>query len=244
MEKMDVMLEPLRAFLIQLGEFIPKIIFVIVILIVGWLIAKAIKLAVLKGLHKINFHVLTQRNGMDGFLQQGGTKIDTSHILGWLVFWLVILAALVLASNSVGLAYVTDLLARVALLVARVVLALVILVFGFYFAYFIDTSITGYGREVRLPDAELIGRLARLVVIGFISLIALDYLNIGGDLIRQIFLIVLAGVVLALSLAFGLGGRDWAARLLARWWPYRDGRKDLLKEEREEHEGRDRGDQA
>jgi hypothetical protein len=235
MNQVDVMLEPVRVFLIQMGEFMPKIFLVIVILIIGWLIAKAIKMAAIKGLNKINFHVLSQRSGMDGFLQQGGTRTDMSHILGWLIYWLVIVAALILASNSVGLAYVTELLGRAALLISRIILAVIILVLGCYFAYFIKTSIVGYGKEVRLPDAELMGRLARLAIIAFITLIALDQLNIGGDLIRQSFLIILAGVVLALGLAFGLGGRDWAAGLLAEWWPHRHLRKELHNETQEKN---------
>ena len=230
MEKMDVMLEPLRAFLIQFGQLMPKMLFVILILIGGWLIAKTVKLAVVKGLQKINFHVLTQRSGLDGFLQQGGTKSDTSRILAWMIYWLVILAALVLASNSVGLAYVTDLLGRAALLLARLVLAVVILVFGCYFAYFVDHSITAHARDTKLPDAILLGRLARLAIIAFIALIAFDHLDLGGELIRDSFLIILAGVVLALALAFGLGGKEWAAGLLQRWWPHRDAREDLDKE--------------
>jgi hypothetical protein len=47
----------------------------------------------------------------------------------------------------------------------------------------------------------------------------LDQMNVGGDIVRQSFLILLAGVVFALALAFGIGGRDWAAALLERWWP-------------------------
>jgi hypothetical protein len=52
-------------------------------------------------------------------------------------------------------------------------------------------------------------------------LIALEQMQIGGDIVRMSFLIVLAGAVFALSLAFGLGGKSWAAELLERWWPRR-----------------------
>jgi hypothetical protein len=55
--------------------------------------------------------------------------------------------------------------------------------------------------------------------VAFVALMALDQVRIGGEIVRQSFLIILAGVVLALALAFGLGGRDWAARRLERWWP-------------------------
>jgi hypothetical protein len=54
-----------------------------------------------------------------------------------------------------------------------------------------------------------------------VVLIALDQVNIGGDIVRQSFLIILAGAVFALALAFGLGGKEWAAELLERWWPRR-----------------------
>jgi hypothetical protein len=48
---------------------------------------------------------------------------------------------------------------------------------------------------------------------------ALDQVSIGGDVVRHSFLILLAGVVLGLALAFGIGGQKWAAGMLERWWP-------------------------
>jgi len=61
--------------------------------------------------------------------------------------------------------------------------------------------------------------VAQYALIAFVVLIALDQMNVGGDIVRQSFLILLAGVVFALALAFGIGGKDWAAGLLERWWP-------------------------
>jgi hypothetical protein len=221
MEQVNLLLEPLRVFLHQLGEFLPKLLLAIIIVVAGWLIAKAVRLAVVKGLRAINFHVLTERVGIDSFLQQGGTRADTTRILGTLIYWLVILAALILAFNSLGLAHVAGLLERVALFIPRLIVAIVILAFGLYFARFIDYSVTTYSKNVELSDAELLGRLARYAVMMFVALIALDQLDIGGNIIRESFLIILAGVVLALALAFGLGGQGWAAALLERWWPKR-----------------------
>jgi hypothetical protein len=50
-------------------------------------------------------------------------------------------------------------------------------------------------------------------------LIALDQIKVGGDIVRESFLVILAGVVFALALAFGLGGKDWAAERIEQWWP-------------------------
>jgi hypothetical protein len=50
-------------------------------------------------------------------------------------------------------------------------------------------------------------------------MIALSQIEVGGDIVQRTFLVILGGVVLALALAFGIGGKDWAAALLERWWP-------------------------
>jgi hypothetical protein len=146
-------------------------------------------------------------------------------VLAVLVYWLVILAALVIAFNGLGLTYITDLIGKVVLFVPKVIVALLILAFGAYFAAFIGGTIAAYCRNVGMRDAELLGRLARYAIIVFVVLIALDQVSVGGDIIRQSFLILLAGLVFALALAFGIGGRDWAARMLEQWWP-RPGRDD------------------
>jgi hypothetical protein len=219
MEQVSMVLEPVRAFLIQLGEFLPKLIIAVIILLIGWLLAKAIKLAVVKGLRSINFNVVTERAGIDNFLQQGGAKTDTIDILGILVYWLVILAALMIAFNSLGLALVTELIGRIAMFVPKVMVAVLVLVFGAYFSRFIDNAITTYGKNVGIEDAELLGRLARYAIMVFVVLIALEQVQVATELVRLSFLILLAGVVLALALAFGIGSQNRAAELLERWWP-------------------------
>ena len=219
MNEFDVLLAPVRAFLVQAADFLPRLAIAFVVVIAGWFVAKAAKFAIVKGLRAVNFHVLTQRAGLDGFLRDGGIHTDTTEILGLLVYWLVILGALVIGFNSLGLIYVTDLLGRVILFVPKVMVALLVLTFGAYFARFIANAITAYCRNVHIQDADLLGRLAQYAILTFVVLIALDQVNIGGDIVRQSFLIILAGVVFALALAFGLGGKEWAAELLERWWP-------------------------
>jgi hypothetical protein len=219
MDQVDVMLAPVRAFLVQVGAFLPSLAVAIVVLLLGYLLAKAARFAVQRGLHAINFHVLSSRSGLDGFLQRGGTTADTATVLAVLVYWLVILAALVVAFNGMGLAHVTDLLSRVMLFVPKVIVAVLILAFGAYFARFVANAVVTYCRGVGIRDAEPLGVLARYAIMVFVVMIAFDQLDIGGRIISWAFLIVLGGLVLALALAFGLGGQRWAAAHLERWWP-------------------------
>src|SRR5947209_6442396 len=171
MERIDVMMEPVRTFLAQVGEFFPKVLLAIIILLAGWLIAKAVRFAVVKALRAINFNVLTEKAGIDAFLKQGGGETDTTDILGLLIYWLTILTALMIASNSVGLIAVTELVVRVVLFVPKVIVAIVILAFGAYFARFIGMSVTAYCKSLDMPDAALFGRLALYALVFFVVMV-------------------------------------------------------------------------
>ena len=221
MNQIDWSLEPVRAFLLRAGEFVPRILLALVIVVVGWMLAKMVRFAIVKGLRAVNFHVLTERAGMDSFLRDGGIRADTTEILAMLFYWLAILASLVIGFNLLGLEYITDLLGRVLWFLPKVMVALLILAFGAYFARFIGNAVQAYCRNVHLQDADILGRIAQYAILAFVVLIALDQVDIGGEIVRQTFLIVLAGLVFALALAFGLGGKEWAAEMLERWWPRR-----------------------
>ncbi len=225
MEKVDIMLEPVRVVLLQIAAFLPKLALAIGVLIAGWLLAKFARFATVKALRAINFNVLTERAGMDGFLHQGGIETDTTGILGLLIYWLVILAALIIGFNGMGLTYVPGLLGEVVRFVPKIVVALLILAFGAYFARFVGNAVVTYCKNIDMQDADVLGKLAQYGIMTFVVLIALDQVNVGGDIVRQSFLIILAGVVFALALAFGLGGKDAAAELIDRWWP-REKKKD------------------
>jgi len=212
----NMLLESIRESMHQIGAFLPRLLLAIVILIVGWLVAKAVRFAIVKALRTINFNVVTEKAGIDHFLKQGGADIDTVRVLGSLSYWLVILAALMIASNSLDLAYVTDLIGRIVLFVPKVMVAVVILVFGVYFARFVGAALTTYLRNIGVGEAGLVGRLALYAIVVFVIMIALDQMGLG-DIIRHAFLIIVAAIALGLALAFGLGGQKRAAELIERW---------------------------
>ena len=200
----------------QIGTFLPRLLLAILILIVGWLLAKGVRFAIIRALRAVNFNVVTEKAGIDHFLKQGGAEIDTIRVLASLSYWLVILAALMVASNSLDLAYVTDLIGRIVLFVPKVMVAVVILVFGVYFARFVGAALTTYLRNIGVGEAGLVGRLALYAIVVFVIMIALDQMGLG-DIIRQAFLIIVAAIALGLALAFGLGGQKRAAELIERW---------------------------
>lgn len=219
MERVDVVIEPLRALLIQVGAYLPRLLVALLVVVAGLLVAKAARFALQKALRAVNVQVVTERAGLDAMLRQGGTTIDTVGVLGLLAYWVIVLAALIVAFSGLGLTHVTDLLSRALLFVPRLVVALLVLTLGAYFARFVGTAIAGYCRAAGVRDGELIGRIARYAILAFVVMMALDQIEIGGTIIHDAFLLVLGGLMLAFAIAFGLGGRRWAAAHLERWWP-------------------------
>jgi len=219
MQSIDLLVETTREFLHDLAQLLPRLLLAIALLIAGWLLAKAARFAVEKALRAINFNVLTERAGTDHFLQQGGLRGDTTTLFGLFTYWLVIVAACIVVCNTLNLAYVSDLLQRLILYAPRILVTMLVVVLGSYFARFVGGAVSTYCVEADIPDADLLGKIAQYLVMAFVIMIALRQVDVGGEIVQVTFLVILAGVVLALALAFGLGGREWAAAMLERWWP-------------------------
>jgi hypothetical protein len=219
MQSIDILLESAREFLHQIATFLPRLLLALVVVAIGWLFAKAVRFAVERGLRAVNFTVLTERAGTDNFLQQAGLKGDTTTLFGLVAYWLAILATLIIAFNGLGATYIADLLGRVVLFTPKLVVAMLIVVFGSYCARVVGSAVYTYCEDAQIPDADLLGRIARYVIVIFVVMIALGQIEVGGDIVQRTFLILLAGLVLALALAFGLGGKELAAAMLERWWP-------------------------
>jgi uncharacterized membrane protein len=225
MQSIDMLLDTtrefLREFLRRIAEFLPNLALALAVLAGGWLAAKAVRFAVEKALRAVNFNVLTERAGTDRFLQQGGLQGDTTTLFGIFAYCVVILATLIIAFQVLGLTYITETLQRVMLFAPRILVAMLIVVLGSYFARFVGEAVNAYCLNANIPDSDILGKIARYLIMTFVVMIALSQVEVGGDIVQRTFLIILGGVVLALALAFGLGGREWAASMLERWWPQR-----------------------
>jgi hypothetical protein len=227
MQSIDMLVDATREFLHQTAAFLPRLLLALFVVILGWLFAKAVRFAVERSLRAVNFNVLTERAGTDNFLRQAGMRGDTTTVFGLVAFWLVILATLIIAFNDLGLTYITDLLGRAVLFAPKLLVAMLLVVFGSYCARFVGNAVHAYCVDAQIADADLLGRIVRYVVMTLVVMIALSQVEIGGDIVQRTFLIILGGLMLALALAFGIGGKDWAAGLLERWWPQSGKDRDL-----------------
>lgn len=214
----DVLRESYTQFFGQLAGFLPNLIGAIVILIVGWIIARVVKSLAVKLLRVVRFNVLTDKAGVDKFLQDGGVKVTASEVVGVLLYWLIMLIVLSAAFNSLGLRIASELFNEIILFVPNVVVAVLVLIVGLYLARFMDHVVVTYFKNIGVQNAETFGRIAKWVILVFVVSVTLFQLNVGAEIVRDAFLIIFGAVALALALAFGLGGRDWAAHVIKDHW--------------------------
>jgi hypothetical protein len=196
--------------------FVPRLIGFLIILLVGWLIAAAVSRAITFLLRKVGFDRLGDRIGLSRFEQRMGISLDAAGILGKLTYWFIFLIFLVPAADALGVPAVSNVLSSIVDFLPNVFVAILVLFLGTLLATVVGDLVRGVVASSRVSNPNILASIARYAIIGFAALIALEQLNIAPALLNELFGAIVAGAALAFGLAFGLGGRDAAKRLLDR----------------------------
>jgi len=212
--QIDIFLSSLNQFWVELVHFVPKLLAAIVILFFGWLVAKAVRLGVKRILELTHFDTFAKSSGLEAFMRSANYKVTLSGIISEVLYWLVILLFVITCANSLGLNEVAALLKELASYLPHIIVAILVVIFGTLFARFINRLVFAWLHSIKFEQALIISTSAEYCIQILAIFIALEQLGIGMQLIHSLFVIVFGAVFLALAIAFGLGGRDWAARII------------------------------
>ncbi len=215
--QIELFLSSLQAFWGQIAVFLPKLLAAFVLLLAGWLLARGVRAGVKRGLEALGFGNMAERSGLEALLRQGGVELSLAGLIAGVAFWLVLLIVAVSATNSLGLDAVAALANRVVLYLPNVLVAILVLVFGTLLARFINRLLFVWLNNLKSPAALAMSTGAEYAVQIFALFIALEQLDVGSGMLTIAFAISFGGLVLALALAFGLGGRDWATERIKEW---------------------------
>lgn len=204
----DIISDSVTAFVRGIGNALPNILAALLILIVGWIIAKFLKAGVRRLLTLVKFPALAAKAGIDDFLAKGDVEQSSSDLIAVLVYWLVMLIVLVTAVNALGLEVASQLLNQILLYIPNVIVAVVVVAVGLYVANFVGTLVRTAAANAGIEEAGLVAALSRWALIIFTLAIALDQLRIGRDIVANGFVVLLGAVALAAALAVGLGARE------------------------------------
>lgn len=215
-------LDPLQRVMYRLAALVPGVLLALVLLLAGLVLARALRALTVKLLSYIKLDTYTGKVGLNEILQRLGLGASPSYIVGFLIYWLIVLVALVAAANAVELTVVGELLEKFVLFVPQVLGAVLVLAGGLVLGHFLAEIVRNASLANGIQGAGVLSRLTRLTVVIFAATIALDKLGLNTSIIRSSWQIILGSIGLALAVAFGLGGKDAAADVLRGWMSKRE----------------------
>lgn len=213
--QIDMFLASLNQFWLQLVNFVPRLMAVLVILFFGWIVAKLARTGVKRVLELMQFDQFARKSGLEAFMNSGNIHVTLSGIISQVVYWLVILLFVITGANALELSAVAGLLQQLATYLPHIIVAILILVFGTLLARFMNRIVFAWLHSIKFPQALAVSTSTEYGIQILAVFVALEQLGIGMQLIYSLFVIVFGAVFLALAIAFGLGGKDWAAKVIA-----------------------------
>jgi hypothetical protein len=195
---------------------LPKIVAFAAILLIGWFIAGLIARAVAMLLRKVSFNQLAERAGIASFMHSMGT--DAAGFLAGVVKWFVRLIAVVVAFDALGLPAVSEFLRQVLLWIPNLAVALVVLVIGGLAAKALSMFVRGALEKAAVGSPNLLATIASVAVWAFAIIVAVNQLGVGDEIVNTLFMATVGALALALGLAFGLGSKDTAGKIVDNWY--------------------------
>jgi mechanosensitive ion channel-like protein len=217
MDLIDTLVASFNQVVADLVNALPAIIGALLILLVGWIVAKIVSGIVQR---------LVARAGADKtFAEQGadvyGNRASTmrpSRIAGTVTFWVIMLVFFIAAANFLGWPQVSQLLNDFISWLPNLIVAVIILVAAPIVGRLVRTAVEAGSSQAGITNGRTLGRIAEIAVIAFAVLIAINQVGVATDLVNILFIGVVAALALGFGLAFGLGGRDVAGQVTQSWY--------------------------
>ncbi len=195
--------------------FVPNIVVAIVIFAIGWIVGAILGRITSQVVDALKVDNALRSAGLEEAINRGGFSLSAGGLLGGLVKWFVIIVFLMASVDVLGLQQVGTFLNEVVLYyLPQVIVAVLILLIAAVLGEFVKNFVAGAARAAEMTSAHFLGGVAKWAIWIFAFLAALAQLNVAAAFVQTLF----AGVVVALSLgfglAFGLGGQAAAAKYL------------------------------
>lgn len=205
-----------KSMVTTVANYLPTFLTILCTLVLGWVAARVISKFMARLFKEIYFDTLCQHLGLAGILRKGGIKSTPSDVVGCLMYWIIMITVLATSIKVFGLPMVDDMVNRLFSYVPSVISAVFVLIFGMILGTFISTLVRVVASNTDIPRPDILGMLTKYAIVLFSVTIFLHEIGLGalvsGNSLNTLFM----SVCLALALAFGLGGRDTAAKYIER----------------------------
>ena len=198
-------------------QFAPRLIVAIVFFIIGWMLGSVISKAFVQVFSALKVDKLFASIGTDNLFRRAGMNLNSGYFLGEVAKWFVIIVFLLPSLNLVGLDYIASFLKDDVLgFLPRVIVAAFILIIATVVAEAVSKLVVASTKALSVHSANMLGAMAKYAVWVFAFIIAFGQLGIAETYMNTLFAGIIGMLALGGALAFGLGGKDAAARFLAK----------------------------
>lgn len=216
MEFLNLILEPLQEVFLKFKVFLPNLLAMLVIVILGTVLARIVRAILIKSLTAINFDSWSDRMGFTTLMRKGDLWAKPSATLGGIIFWLLIIVTLMIGLSALNIPAIDSLVEQFFGYVPRVFSAAMILIIGYLLAGFISQGVLIAAVNSGYPYSKLLAKAIRTLLTVLILAMSMEQLQIAPSIVLAAFSIVFGGIVVALSISFGVGGIDAARRMIER----------------------------
>jgi hypothetical protein len=213
----------------MIGEFLPRFIVMLSIVLVGWLVAVILKKTARSILKLTRLDQLSEEAGASGVLRRAALP-GLTELLSRSVFWITWLGFMLVGISVLQISGLQDQISHIFVLLPQILIALLILFVGLVAANFFSRAALLAAVNEGYPSPPILSATIRFVIWILAISMALEQVGLARETVIVAFSIVFGAVMLGLALAFGLGGKDLAKAALERYF----GRKKKEKEKEEE----------
>lgn len=200
----------------QIGNVLPALIGAAVILLTGYFLAKQIQRWADDTLKRLDFNKVATAGGLDQAVGRTGSRLDPVRALTKLLFWLVMLVVILLASTALGLESINEMFGLMLGFIPTLIAAIVIVILGIIVGEFVRGVIVASAGTV--AGVPTVAKLAKGAVIVISIFMALEQVGVADEIVTAAFTLILGAAALAVGLAFGLGNRELAGEITRRWY--------------------------
>lgn len=216
MEFLSLILEPLQEVFLKFKAFLPNLLAMLVILIMGILLARILRAILVRFLKAINFDSWSDRMGVTTLLRKGDLWSKPSLALGAIFFWIQIIVVLMAGMSALKISAIDQLVAQFFMYLPRAFSAVLILIVGYVLAGFLSRAVLIAAVNSGYHYAKLLAEAIRLLLTVLIMAMVLEQLQVAPSIVLAAFSIIFGGIVAALAISFGVGGIDAAKRMIER----------------------------
>lgn len=189
----------------------------IILFIIGWVLGSVIARAFEQVFSVLKIDKLFQSVGADKMFEKAGVRLNTGHFVGQIMRWFVIILFLFPSLSLVGLQSIGQFLANdVLMFLPKVIAAALILIIATFLADVLSKAIVAGAKSMNLRSAGLLGTVAKYAIWTFAFIIALGQLGVAPAYMQILFSGIIAMLALGGALAFGLGAKDHASRVISK----------------------------